>query len=128
MLKRENRLTDGSTFGRVVRTGRRAGSRTLVVHVASPPAGGEAGGTADVAPRVGLVVGKAVGNAVVRNQVKRRLRHLMRERVASLPLSALVVVRALPAAGSSSYAELGADLESALGRALGSGGRPRSSR
>ena len=118
MLKRENRLTDGPTFGRVVRTGRRAGSRTLVVHVASSPPGDRADGTGDVAPRVGLVVGKAVGNAVVRNQVKRRLRHLMRERVDSLPLSALVVVRTLPGSASSSYAELAGDLDSALARAL----------
>ncbi|WP_148573336.1 ribonuclease P protein component [Nocardioides caldifontis] len=113
MLKREHRLTDGPSFGRAVRAGRRAGTRTLVVHLAAP----EADQAEPRPPRVGLVVGKAVGNAVVRNQVKRRLRHLMRERVTSLPLSALVVVRALPAAPTASYAELGDDLDRALARA-----------
>jgi ribonuclease P protein component len=76
------------------------------------------GGT-DVAPaRVGLVVSKAVGGAVVRNTVKRRLRHLTRERLSLLPGSAVLVVRALPPAASATYAELGADLDRALTRAL----------
>jgi ribonuclease P protein component len=67
---------------------------------------------------VGFIVSKAVGGAVARNQVKRRLRHLARERLTSLPGSAVLVVRALPAAGSASSAELGADLDRALGRVL----------
>ena len=49
--------------------------------------------------RVGFVVSKAVGNAVVRNRVQRRLRHLAREHLASLPGSAVLVIRALPALG-----------------------------
>jgi ribonuclease P protein component len=69
-----------------------------------------------VPAQVGFVVSKAVGGAVVRNQVKRRLRHLARERHASLPGSAVLVVRALPAAATASYAELGADLDRALRR------------
>jgi ribonuclease P protein component len=67
---------------------------------------------------VGFVVSKAVGNAVVRNRVKRRLRHLAREHVTSLPGSAVLVVRALPAAGSASYAALGEDLTRSLQRVL----------
>ena len=67
---------------------------------------------------VGLVVSKAVGGAVLRNQVKRRLRHLARERLTSLPGSAVLVVRALPPAATASSAELGADLDRALGRVL----------
>jgi ribonuclease P protein component len=54
----------------------------------------------------------------VRNKVKRRLRHLARERLASLPGSAVLVVRALPAAAQASYADLAADLDRALGRLL----------
>jgi ribonuclease P protein component len=127
VLKREHRLTHGPSFGRAVRAGRRAGSRTVVVHLAAPV--GDGVGEADRPPRIGLVVGKAVGNAVARNLVKRRLRHLMRERVTSLPPSALVVVRALPAAAGASFDELGKDLDHALARASrSSGARPGATR
>jgi ribonuclease P protein component len=66
--------------------------------------------------RVGFVVSKAVGPAVIRNRVKRRLRHLARESVTDLPDSAVLVVRALPAAATAEYAELAADLERCLER------------
>jgi ribonuclease P protein component len=66
--------------------------------------------------RVGFVVSKAVGPAVIRNRVKRRLRHLARESVTDLPGSAVLVVRALPAAATAEYAELAADLERCLER------------
>lgn len=67
-------------------------------------------------PLVGVVVGKAVGKAVRRNQVKRRLRHLARERLSLLPTDGLVVVRALPMAGTATYDALGRDLDVALSR------------
>jgi ribonuclease P protein component len=75
-------------------------------------------------PQIGLVVSKAVGPAVTRNRVKRRLRHLSRERIDSLPGSAVLVVRALPPAGSASSARLGQDLDKALGRLLPSASAP----
>lgn len=109
MLSSAHRLTDGASFRAATRKGRRSGARTVVVHLASDAS------LAD-SPRVGFVVSKAVGNAVTRNRVKRRLRHLAREHVSSLPGSAVLVVRALPAAATASYAELGADLERCLGR------------
>ena len=90
-----------------------------MVHLWTDPAVG-----ADGAARVGLVVSKAVGNAVVRNQVKRRLRHLAREHVSTLPGSAVLVVRALPAAASAPAAELRADLERCLRRVLSQLGGP----
>jgi ribonuclease P protein component len=62
------------------------------------------------------VVSKAVGNAVIRNRVKRRLRHLAREHVQTLPGSAVLVVRALPAAGEASYDDLRSDLAGALAK------------
>lgn len=71
--------------------------------------------------RVGFVVSKAVGNAVVRNRVKRRLRHLTREHLPSLavlPGSAVLVVRALPAAATAPVAELDADLRRCLTRVM----------
>ena len=110
MLPPAHRLTDGATFSQVVHRGRRAGSRTLVVHLA----GAEL--AIDRPARVGFVVSKAVGNAVTRNRVKRRLRHLAREHVSSLPGAAVLVVRALPAAAEATYQELGADLARCLQR------------
>jgi ribonuclease P protein component len=115
VLPPDHRLTDGASFQQTVRVGRRAGSRTVVVHLADE--GGEAVGRAG--PRVGFVVSKAVGNAVVRNRVKRRLRHLAREHVSSLPGSAALVVRALPAAATASSRELRVDLARCLARVQG---------
>jgi ribonuclease P protein component len=69
--------------------------------------------------RVGFTVSKAVGNAATRNRVKRRLRHLTREHLQALeglPGRAALVVRALPAAAESSYADLGSDLARSLER------------
>jgi len=110
VLPPEHRLTDAETFRRTSRTGRRSSSRTLVAHLAPL----ERAGTTDA--RVGFVVSKAVGNAVVRNRVKRRLRHLVRERLALLPGSSALVVRALPAAGAASASELATDLDRCLVR------------
>jgi ribonuclease P protein component len=108
VLPAAHRLRDGATFREAIRAGRRAGRRTLVVHllVGDPDATQPA--------RVGFVVSRAVGNAVTRNQVKRRLRHLAREHVSSLPGSAVLVVRALPPAAGATSAELAADLERSL--------------
>jgi len=109
VLAPEHRLTSSEKFRRTVRGGRRAGSKTLVVHLLI--ATGDVAGT-----EVGFVVSKAVGNAVVRNRVKRRLRHVTRERLTTLPGSCMLVIRALPAAASSSSAELAADLDRCLQR------------
>ena len=110
MLPAAHRLTSARTFRTVIRDGRRAGSRTLVVHLATAP------GSQD--PRVGMVVSKAVGNSVVRHRVQRRLRHLVREQLDQLPGSALLVVRANPAAATALSRELGADLARCLQRVM----------
>ena len=115
MLPSAQRLADSDTFRLAVRSGRRAGSPTLVVHLLVDP--DESIGPA----QVGFTVSKAVGNAVARNRVKRRLRHLTREH---LPLlegltgRAALVVRALPAATEATYAQLGADLTRSLKRVV----------
>jgi ribonuclease P protein component len=67
---------------------------------------------------VGLVVGKTVGPAVVRNRVKRRLRAVLRARLDRLPPGSVLVVRALPPAGSAPSAALAADLDAGLARLL----------
>lgn len=110
MLPAAHRLTDGEGFDLAVRSGRRSGSRTLVVHW-------WAGSAADSPVRAGFVVSRAVGGAVVRNRVKRRLRHLTREHLAGLsarPGTGVLVVRALPPAAVASSRELGADLSRCL--------------
>lgn len=113
MLPAENRLRRRQDFSVAVRRGRRAGRRTVVVHLRTQA---EAPATE---PRVGLVVGRAVGPSVVRNQVKRRLRHVLRSRLSALPPGSLLVVRASPAAATASSAVLAADVDKALARVLG---------
>lgn len=112
----------------MVRRGRRAGRPRLVVHaLMASPSAAEAASQPDVDPsaptrnrqrpnRVGFVVSKAVGNSVIRHRVSRRLRHLMRDRLGTLPTGCTLVVRALPAAAAASSADLGVDLDAALRR------------
>jgi ribonuclease P protein component len=103
-------MRTGGEFTAAVRQGRRAGRRTVVVHLSHDEA--------STAPaRVGFVVSKAVGGAVVRNRVKRRLRHLTRDRLSLLPSGALIVVRANPAAADAT-ARLATDLDGALATLL----------
>src|SRR3954447_11952247 len=99
-----------SDFGAAVRRGRRAGSRTVVVHVLADEDG-------PASPVVGFVVSKAVGGAVVRNRTKRRLRALVRPLVDRLNPGTRVVVRAQPAAALASPSMLSNDLARTLGRA-----------
>ena len=111
MLSAVTRLIRREDFATAVRRGRRAACGSVVVHLARS-------GTVDAPPRVGFVVGRTVGGSVVRHRVQRRLRHLMRDRLASLPLGAFVVVRALPAAAGATSATLGGDLDAALRRLI----------
>jgi len=116
------RLTSGESFRRCIQAGHRAGSRTLVLHLATggdpSPSPDRPGGSPGGSARVGFVVSRAVGNAVVRNRVRRRLRHLVRDRLGELPAGGVLVVRAQPAAAGASSAELRGDLARCLGRVL----------
>jgi ribonuclease P protein component len=108
-------MRDAESFRATARSGRRAGSSTLVTHVLVDDVGEHVGVPA---ARAGFVVSKAVGGSVVRSKVKRRLRHLVAERLDRLPASSRLVVRATPAAATASYAVLGADLDRCLDRLL----------
>ncbi|MFI6344840.1 ribonuclease P protein component [Streptomyces sp. NPDC050560] len=123
MLPTEHRLRRPEDFATAVRRGRRAGRPLLVVHLRSGVTDPHAPGESVPPTRAGFVVSKAVGNAVIRNRVKRRLRDLMRHRLSLLPPGSLVVVRALPPAGSADHAQLARDLDAALQRLLGGGAR-----
>ncbi|MFF4339503.1 ribonuclease P protein component [Kitasatospora sp. NPDC001540] len=128
MLPTENRLRRRQDFATAVKRGRRAGRPLLVVHLhreVDHDTGADRNSdshphVAEGLPpaRAGFVVSKAVGPAVVRNAVKRRLRHLVRERLSRLPAGSLIVVRALPAAATAPYPDLGHDLDAALRRLL----------
>jgi ribonuclease P protein component len=109
-----------SEFTTTVRTGRRAATRALTLHLAGP----------DTAPRasaqIGFIVPRTVGGAVQRNRVRRRLRHLLTGQLSAVPKGASLVVRVAPAAASMSSAELARELDKALTRLGGTtGSTPR---
>lgn len=109
MLPAGSRLHTSDDFAAVVRSGRRAGTRHLVVHLL---------GTGRThSPRAGFVVSAKIGNAVVRHRVTRRLRPLVRQELAGLAAGTDVVVRALPAAANASIDDLGRDLRTGLAAA-----------
>ncbi|MGN9908046.1 ribonuclease P protein component [Phytohabitans sp. LJ34] len=119
MLAAAQRLRRSSDFAAAVRGGRRAGRGSVVVHLTVPQQTelSEPAPTDDSSVRAGFVVSKAVGGAVTRNTVRRRLRHLVRERLATLPPGSVLVVRAQPGAATAPYERLGADLDAALAAA-----------
>jgi ribonuclease P protein component len=117
VLPARSRMRRSEEFRLVSRRGRRASRPRLVAHLLLPAAG-----EGDVPARVGFVVSKAVGGSVVRHRVARRLRHLVRERLGSLPPGSLLVVRATPQAAGAGSGALGDDLDRALTRLLPSPG------
>lgn len=70
--------------------------------------------TGDATSIAGFAVSKAVGGAVIRNRVKRRMRAIMADLLPTVPAGTGVVVRALPASADATFAQLRADLVSAL--------------
>ncbi|SFP67165.1 ribonuclease P protein component [Geodermatophilus dictyosporus] len=124
MLPAQARLRRRPEFTAVVRSGRRAGRPTMVLHYlpVRPPAAAAGGpgvpGDDPAGPRAGFVVGRTVGNSVVRHRVTRRLRAAVREELRRLPATADLVVRARPEAGTATSAELRRDLAAGLDRVL----------
>ncbi|GAA5144470.1 ribonuclease P protein component [Pseudonocardia eucalypti] len=127
MLPATARLTHRDDFAAVLRKGRRAGRRHLVMHVLAPAVDAAVGeDSAGIGVRVGFVVSKAVGGSVVRHRVSRQLRHVLRDRLDRFPAGARVVVRALPRSASAHSSRLGADVDDAL-HLLGLPGTPAGS-
>ena len=112
MLPAQARLRRRPEFTAVVRSGRRAGLPTMVLHYL-PARAGDAGGA-----RIGFVVGRSVGNSVVRHRVTRRLRAVARDQLHRLPLTADLVVRARPEAAGADAGVLRRDLVAGLDRLL----------
>ena len=125
MLPAQARLRRRPDFTAVVRSGRRAGRPTLVLHYLSERPVATAGRPVDVptGPRAGFVVGKTVGNSVCRHRVTRQLRHLVAAELDRLPATADLVVRARPEAADAGSAVLARDLDAGLDRLLGSRSR-----
>jgi ribonuclease P protein component len=124
VLPAQARLRRRPEFTAVVRSGRRAGRPTMVLHYLSERPEQSGGGRLSHQPsppgaRAGFVVGKAVGNSVVRHRVTRRLRAVVREELHRLPRTADLVVRARPDAGTAPSELLHRDLVAGLDRLLG---------
>ena len=90
-----------------MKRGRRAGTRTVVVHLVDRSSMPDADVALQGGPRVGFIVSKAVGNAVIRHRTTRRLRHICAGRFDSLAIPTDLVIRALPAAGTASTSDDG---------------------
>jgi ribonuclease P protein component len=116
VLPKQHKFTSPTDFSRTVKRGRRAGTRTVVVHMLDRGTGPDAGIAQQGGPRVGLIVSKAVGNAVIRHRTARRLRHVCAGLFDLVPTSTDLVVRALPPAGVATSADLERDIRKALRR------------
>jgi ribonuclease P protein component len=110
VLPPRHRLRRSSDVRQTLRRGRAGRGAFVVAHVRAAHD--------NRPPVVAFAVGRGVGDAVTRNRVRRRLRHLMLERLDSLPPGSSTVVRALPAAARCDWQALGLDLDEALRRAL----------
>jgi ribonuclease P protein component len=121
VLPAQARLRRRPEFTAVVRSGRRAGRPTLVLHYLPERPVVRSGGPLDppAGPRAGFVVGRSVGNSVCRHRVTRQLRHLLAAQLHRLPPTADLVVRARPEAAGAGSAVLGRDLDAGLDRLLG---------
>jgi ribonuclease P protein component len=118
VLPAQARLRRRPEFTAVVRSGRRAGRPTMVLHYL-PERPADFGGVSSASARVGLVVGRAVGNSVVRHRVSRRLRAAAAEELHRLPVTADLVLRARPESAAADFGTLRADLSAGLDRLLG---------
>ena len=92
----------------VVRRGSRCGGAKVVTSMLTT---GESR-----AARFGFIISKQVGTAVVRNTVRRRLKAVCAEALPRVPQGTDVVIRALPASATASYAELRSDVHRCLAR------------
>ncbi|WP_300266044.1 ribonuclease P protein component [Microbacterium sp.] len=108
MLARPHRLTRGTDYKSVVRRGVRCGGARVITSMMSTGEAREA--------RFGFIISKQVGTAVIRNTVRRRLKAVCAAALTDVPEGTDVVIRALPASATASFAELAADVNRCLAR------------
>lgn len=109
MPSRQNRITRGDDYRRVVRSGHRVGDANSVVHAVFRAPG-------DGPTRFGFIVSKAVGNAVQRNLVRRRLKTIAERQIRAGLESTDVVIRALPGSLHAPFATLEGEIDRSLTR------------
>lgn len=103
-------MVDPEDFRLTIRQGSRAGDPLIVVHCRTDEEMGDR--------LVGFVVPKKeIKRANGRNRVKRQMRHLMRDRIGSLPTGGRVVIRVSGRALGKSSQELASHLERTMERA-----------
>lgn len=122
MLPAANRMRRAADFTSTVRRGARV-SRGCVVACATLVPAPDPGAAPDAgpgsAPQVGLIVSKRVGGSVVRHRVSRRLRAAAATVISTLPPGSMIVLRALPGAGTDDrlVEDTVRAIEAAVGRA-----------
>jgi ribonuclease P protein component len=107
-VRRFASLRRQADFARLRRQGRRASTKSLILYRGAPF-------PSDRVSVVGITVSKAIGKAVIRNKLRRRLAAIVNEALAPQQAMRLLVV-ARPVAASARYADLHAEVTSALGR------------
>lgn len=105
-MKRRYSLKRNKDFRRVYKSGRSAGSRTLVLIWKRT----------DAPLKAGFSVSRKIGNAVTRNRVKRRLREAFTPLIPSLDGYSLIFIAREPVR-EATFAELCADMQKLLRRA-----------
>ncbi len=106
-MRRFASLRRQADFARLRRHGRRITTKSLTIyHSDSLPS--------DVRALVGIAIGKTIGKAVSRNKLRRRLAAILDETLAQRDAMRLLFV-ARPLAGGASFADLRAEVTSALG-------------
>ena len=115
MLPAERRLRRGKDIASTVKSGRRCGSRLVVVHYTP------IFGSSELDENVccfAFAVGKGVGNSVMRHRVTRQLRHAVLDTASDWDqVASEAVVRALPAAAGASSVEFAHSLAQCMAKA-----------
>ena len=107
-MRRLASLRRQADFARLRRAGRRVSTKSLTIY--------RSDSLADDMSFVGITVSKAVGKAVVRNRLRQRLSAIVREALPSCRAMRLLLVPR-PSAAEASFADLKAEVTSALGPA-----------
>jgi ribonuclease P protein component len=107
-MRRFASLRRQADFLRLRRHGRRLSTKSLTLYRSEPLA-------EDRSSLVGITVSKAIGDAVIRNRLRRRLAAIVHDALADHELMRLLIVPR-PRAADASFAELAAEVTSALGR------------